>query len=905
VSLVGRGELLARARAELAAGGSVLLWGPAGIGKSAVLDVMAAQREATLVLRAAAAEAEAELPYLALVDLFDGVLDTAVATLPAHLRAALDGALLRSAVPATPQDQLAVRLAVLELLRGLAASRPVLVVLDDAQWIDEPSAGVLRFVARRLEGVAVQVVAAERVADGGAPARGDLCPPPCTEVLVPPLTESDVADILRARFGAGVARHRLQRVYAASGGNPMFAVELGRALQERGEISPTGPLPVPDRLRGLLAARLARLSAASRSPLLLVAAAARPSRELIERCGADPGGLADAIDAGVVTVAVDGAVRFAHPLLREMVYADGPREEVREAHERLAAAVSDPVERARHLAAASSGPDEELAQTLADAASTARLRGAPAAAADLAAMAAECTPRDAPVVAAARRLTAAQYAYAAGASEEAHRLASSALGDAADRRTRVGARLLLIDLAGQDQSGVGPLLDAAFAEAVEEPDLVANVRIYRAMKAWYDADRETTLSELKGAEEAAEQCGDTERLVEVLSWRGTVVGGPEGDELSIRAGEMARELPLSYETISARQMAAMRHLFRGEVAEAERRIETLWSAVERFGTVRELAQVLISVASIFARAGRCPDALSAAHACLRLFVDVEPTPGPGLIAAALAEVHIGNVGAAAEYAERALEACLAAGDEDWLRGAYSTLGLVHQMRGDAPAAADVMRRAYELEQRLCRFDPSVLLWHADFVEALVATGARDEAADVLAAVRGHADRLERRVTLLGLDRAEAVLLAATKEAREGVAALRDAIDRWADHPYPLELARAWHTLGVLERRAHRRAAARGALTEAVRRYQAVGARPWQEMAEAELLRIDGARAAGLSDTERRIVELVRGGATNREIARSLFLSIKAVEANLTRLYRRLGVRNRAQLARVLDTSLGD
>jgi DNA-binding CsgD family transcriptional regulator len=395
-------------------------------------------------------------------------------------------------------------------------------------------------------------------------------------------------------------------------------------------------------------------------------------------------------------------------------------------------------------------------------------------------------------------------------------------------------------------------------------------------------------------------------MVEVLSWRGTVLGGPEGDELSIRAGDMAHDLPLSFETVSARQMAAWRQLFRGEVGEAERRIEGLRDAVQRSGTVRELAMVLLFTANILARAGRCADALAAGHACLRLFVDVEPTPGPGLIAAATAELYGGTVAGAAEYAERALEACQAAGDHDWLRGAYAIAGQVHLLRGDAGTAVEMMRHCYDLEQELfSRNDPSVLLWHPDFVEALVAIGARDEAADVLAEVRATAHRLGRTAVLLGLDRAEAVLLASAKEARDGVAALREAIGRYADHPYPLEVARAWHTLGVLERRAHRRAAARAALSEAVRRYDAIGAAPWLAIAEAELLRLDGARAAGLSDTERRIVELVRAGATNREIARSLFLSIKAVEANLTRLYRRLGVRNRAQLARVLDSSLGD
>jgi DNA-binding CsgD family transcriptional regulator len=247
-----------------------------------------------------------------------------------------------------------------------------------------------------------------------------------------------------------------------------------------------------------------------------------------------------------------------------------------------------------------------------------------------------------------------------------------------------------------------------------------------------------------------------------------------------------------------------------------------------------------------------------------------------------------------------LAACLAAGDEDWIKLGYATSGMVHLLRGDPVAAADMMRQAWRLEQRLGRLDPGVFLWHADFVEALVGVGARSEAADVLAEVTKQAGHLDRRVAMLGLARAGALLTAATGEAREGAKALGRAIDDWSDHPYPLEVARAWYALGGLERRAHRRGASRAALSEATRRYAAAQARPWQEVAAADLARLDGGRGAGLSETERRIVELVRSGATNREVAGALFLSIKAVEANLTRLYRRLNVRNRAQLARALE-----
>ncbi|MDT5037499.1 MAG: hypothetical protein QOE03_2684 [Micromonosporaceae bacterium] len=896
---IGRGEILDQGYARLAAGGSVLLYGPAGIGKSTILQALAADAGPALVLRANAAEAEAELPYLALVDLFDGALDEHAATLPAHLRAALDGALLRSALPDTAQDQLAVRLAVLELVRALAVDRPVWLVLDDVQWIDQPSAGVLRFVARRLDGVAARVLAAERVTDGDLPRFLDLCPAPCLEIAVPPLPESDVADLLRLRFGGPVPRARLNRVYTASGGNPLYAVELGRALHERDEDSPTAPLPVPDRLRALLAARIAILPGHARTALLVSAATARPSRTLLERCGvAVDDELTEAARAGVIVVEGD-VVTFAHPLLREMVYADAEPVDRRAAHERLAEAVTDPVERARHLAQARPDPDEALAVTLAEAASVARLRGAPATAADLAVLAAERTPTGTPGVAAARRLTAAQYAYDAGSPSDATRHAQAALRDADDPRTRIGARLVLVDLAGQDRSGIAPLLDAAFCEASDDLALLARVRLYRAVKAHYDRDTEAAIAELKRAEQTAEQCGDLDCLVEVLGWRGSFVDGPEGDELLERAGELARGLPLTGPVIGARQLAAMARLFRGDVAEAVRRIESLRQAVERSGMVHDLAMVLVSVSGVYWRAGRCADALEAGRYCVRLYTDVEITPGPGLLVAAMTELGGGDADRAVEYAAQAVRAIQDAGDEDWLKTAYAIHGMVHLLRGDPGAAAEVMRQAWALEQSQGRVDPGILLWHADFIESLATCGSRAEAAEVLSEVQRCAERLGRDVATLGLARAAAVLAAAT-DPREAAEALSTAIEKAADHPYPLELARAWHTLGGLERRAHRRGAARAALTEAVRRYALAEAVPWWEVAAAELARLDGGRGAGLSETERRIVELVRAGATNREIARSMYLSIKAVEANLTRLYRRLGVRNRAQLSRALD-----
>ncbi len=162
--------------------------------------------------------------------------------------------------------------------------------------------------------------------------------------------------------------------------------------------------------------------------------------------------------------------------------------------------------------------------------------------------------------------------------------------------------------------------------------------------------------------------------------------------------------------------------------------------------------------------------------------------------------------------------------------------------------------------------------------------------------------LHRGVVQLGLSRAGALVQAAEGEPREAAIALAEALAEAGDHPYPLEVAKAWHTLATLERRAHRRGASRSALVQAVAGYAAVGAAPWLAAAEAELSRLDGGQGPGLSETERRIVDLVLSGATNREIARATHLSVKAIEAKLTRLYRRHGVRNRAQLTRALGGS---
>ncbi len=916
---VGRDEILDRlARYRPGQGGGVALFGPAGIGKSTVLAAAAANaagdgapprgpgaEPVARVLWAAAAEPESGLPYLTLVDLFDSVTGQEMSRLPRHLRGALDGTLLRGADPPGAPDPLAVRLAVLELLRSLAASQPVLMVIDDLQWVDASSADVLRFVARRLGGSAIGMLSAERVGAGSDPAHIDLCPPPCEEILLGPLTEYDVADLLRDRYGPVLSLVTIARIHEASAGNPLFALELGRALLPTGgRTAPAEPLPVPERLRRLLADRVAALPAADAQTLLLIAAAARPNQAVIGEGAPQRAALDSAVAAGLISVGAGGAVRFTHPLLREIVYAEASPADRTAAHQLLADRLTDPVEHARHLALARPYADEDLAVRLVEAANVARRRGAPAIAAELVALAADRTPVGSTGLA-ARRLAMAEHAYAAGQTDDAITAAQLALTGPAEPAVRVSARLLLMDVAGQDQSGVDPLLQAAAADAGDDQRLGAKVAVYRALKAYYDGDVEAAIADLKQAEQAATQAGDHMVLVDILATRAAFEApqhGSDADELLQRAAALARTLPLTTETIRARQLAAMACAFTGDLDAATQQLDELRPQVERSGLVREFAGLLISVSAVALRAGRCDAALTAGRECLRLILDLEATAGPGLVVGANVELFGGSPARAGILVQQAIDACRAASDEDWLCMALAIAGQVHLFRGDPAAAVGHLREASTLERRLGRVDPAVFLWHADHVEALAAVGARTEAAAVLADIRHTAERLRRRVVMLGLDRAEAMIIASGGDARAAAEHLASAIDAQADHPYPFEVARAWHTLGSLWRRAHRRPAARAALAEAHARYLATQAVPWALAAEAALSRVDGGHGMLLSDAEHRIVLLVMSGATNGEIARASYLSVKAVEATLTRLYRRLGVRNRAQLVRALQSA---
>jgi len=377
-AIVGRERELAEIAEFLeaipAGAATLLIEGEPGIGKTTLWQaVVAGARERSWrVLESRPVESEAKLSFAAVGDLLEEELDETLPRLPGPQRRALAIALLREEPRGPRPEQRSIAVAVLGVLRSLAEAGPVVLAVDDVQWLDTASARVLEFALRRLRREPVGVVLASRV-EGPAPLplgldrglSGGL-----RRIRVGPLSLSAIHEIVLAGLGVAFGRPILRRIHEASGGNPFFALELARALQrQRGPIEPADRLPVPDELHALVTDRLAALPEKTREALLLAAAISEPGLPMLAAAiGEDPQRhLVPAFEAKIVQLE-DGTVTFAHPLLASAAYSQALPSRRREIHRRLAALVSDAEERARHLALSTEGPDEEVALALDEAA---------------------------------------------------------------------------------------------------------------------------------------------------------------------------------------------------------------------------------------------------------------------------------------------------------------------------------------------------------------------------------------------------------------------------------------------------------------------------------------------------------------------------------------------------------
>ncbi|WP_443047056.1 AAA family ATPase [Streptomyces sp. HB2AG] len=966
--LVGRAAVLDRARAQLSSGGSVLLSGPAGIGKSAVLRTLTEEfgGGAVAVLRCSPTESESHLPFLSLIDLLEFAAGEVSDSLPAPQRAALEAALTGRADSSDQPEGLALRLAVLSVLRTLAGRAPVLVVADDLQWMDPVSTELLAFAARRLGGLPVRFLAAVRTGtdrEGCEEVQlGCLASLPRQPLVlrVPPLSTHQLSELLADRKEHPALHSSvLQDIHRTSGGNPFYALELARALAERPvPPRPGEPLPVPTGLRTLVLNRLGALSPEARTTLLIAGAGARPTLALLRECGrpAAEAEIAEAAELGIARLDPDGVVRFTHPLISAALYSEAPSGARREAHTALAGATSDPIERARHLALATSGEDEHVARTLEGAASVARERGAPAAAARLGLLAADRTPPENLPEVLRRRLCAAEDALVAGDTALARGTAREVLAQAVLPADRVRAWIVVIDSAGQAMADVDDAFPQALADAGEDPRLLAPL-LYQV--SWRAALVEGSLTRARevAARSAslAARVGDRRTELLALAFQAlteTLSGHPDAEQTLERALQEPQDPRVACDHNGPGYLRFSCLLMGDRLDEARAALAPLVPIARRRGAVESEILFLRGLADTELRAGRCETALELAHESLRLAEDVGVGVGPALHLAALAEAAGGSVQRALSLAHSGIRRSEEDGDRVFLTRSLTALGHARLMGSDAHGAVVALRRVRELEEDQGVAEPARGRWQGDLAEALVRVGALAEAQEVIDVTRDAAVRLGRGSVLGVLERAQALLTAERGDLDGAAAGLRAAGERLGRLGYRLEEGRTRLALYGVEAQRRGPGAARAVLEESARIFRRAKALPWLELVAAARERaghrsphlprgsaaislvtppaadgaassepsassssslssqdsavavLAGGRLDSLAEMERRVAALVLEGSTNREIAAQLFVSVKTVEATLTRVYRKLGIRSRVDIVRLAALRTG-
>jgi DNA-binding CsgD family transcriptional regulator len=917
-SIVGRDAELASLHdfvASVRAGAAALvLQGEAGMGKTTLWSagVDEAEERDLLVLRALPSESEIALSFSGIGDLLDPVLDQALDSVPAAQRRALSRALVLDDDEGPAPDPHAVGVAVLNVLRVLAEARPIVVAVDDVQWLDSASSGALAYAARRLRTEHVGALLARRTPLEStllAELRRSLQAERFTEVEVGSLDLSALHHVVQDHLGAVLPRPLLAEVHAASGGNPFYALELVRMLRRSGISVEAGqPLPVPESLRDLVHGRLRALPAESRTYLLAAAAHAHPTTAITEsasRVGRDEG-LMPALEARIVELDGD-RIRFTHPLLAAGAYETADPLRRAEVHVRLAELLEDPEARAWQLAASVDQPDEVVAAALEDAARHARARGAPRPAALLLDRAQELTPVDQPENALRRAVEGAYLHFESGDSPRAEAQLRDVVAPLGPGRERAKALNVLARIRTYD----------APHEAVE---------LFRQVVVEAEGEREI----LAVAHEGLASCliWLSERLDEVVQHAEIAFGlalelGDEALAADVLLSKVTAEALLGRTTVGA---TADKALALQEIATDRRVLDQplialaeYWTWIDAPGRARDTLGDLLRRATELGDENSRPwllTLLGEAECALGNLADAldhareaamaAEQSGQPLFAAlslaleSLVQAQLGRPDETTEAARRALELVPGGAGKVGLVASFA-LGHLELARNAPERATASLDRIVEFVRRETIVEPGATRFVIEQIEALIELGRLDEAVELLNWYEGNARRLERASALASCLRYRGLLAAQRGDLDEGLHCFEEALEWHAAVELPLDRGRTLLALGAAQRRAKRRREARETLEEALETFERIGAELWAERARAELRRISGRAATkgALTPAEERVASLVAEGKTNREVAAALFLSERTVEGHLSHVFGKLGVRSRTELTRKL------
>ncbi len=913
--IVGREAELASVHAFVEGvpdGAAVLvLEGEAGMGKTTLwtAGVERAEEREAVVLQSKPSESETALSFAGIGDLLDPVLDRALEPLPPAQRRALARALVLEDDEGPAPTPHAVGVAVLNALRGLASIGPVIVAVDDVQWLDAASAAALAYAARRLRAEPAGVLLARRTPHVSALAtqlRRSLPAGRLTELEVGPLDVTCLHHVVHDQLGIALPRPLLAEVHQAAGGNPFYALEIVRSLRRTGASVEAGqPLRVPESLHDLVHGRLLALPEETRSFLLAAAAHAHPTVAITEAASGVPAAAAlpPALEARVVEVDRD-RIAFTHPLLAAGAYEVAGLLRRREVHARLAKMLEEPEARAWQLAASVDEPDEEVAAVLEEAARHARARGAPRPGALLLDRARELTPADSREAALRRAVDAAFLHFESGDSRRAEEQFRTLIAELPPGRERARALVRFARVRSYETQAEGTEL---FLQAVEETegDTETLAVSHEGVATCLFRMRERLDEAVEHADTAAELAfglGDTALAAEALGTRllaETLLGRPEA------AATLERALELKDDAASRRVMAqplvpaAVRWWWTDEVERAKEALEELLDRAGELGDESSTPYLLVILGQVECARSDLPSALNCA-------VDgqaaAEQSGQRTLLAyhvalEALVEALRGNGERARAAALEALEHVPETGGRPAELVAVRALGHLELALGDAAAAVERLAPSVAFAREQGIVEPAAIPFVIDQVEALVETGRGDEAVELLDRHEQHARRLGRVSALAACLRCRGLLAAAEGRLDDALAAFEDALERHGEADVPLDRARTLLALGSLRRRLNRRREARATLEEALALFERVGAALWAERARAELRRISGRAASpgALTPAEEKVAALAAEGKTNREVAAALYLSDRTVEGHLSHVFAKLGIRHRTEL----------
>jgi DNA-binding CsgD family transcriptional regulator len=846
------------------------------------------------VLASRPSGAEARHSFAGLVDLCDGLEDDALAVLPLPQRAALEVALLRAEPRGRPAGAPAIALGFLGVVRALSANAPLLIAVDDLQWLDGPSSEVLAFAARRLEREPVAFLLAKRPVVPSLFERA-LERGPMRRLDIGPLSFGATRRLLAERLDLSLSRELLRRVVDVTLGNPLFVIELGRAFIEQGIPEGGEDIPLPGGIEDLLGMRVAALAPDVRRLLVAVELSADLRvAEAVAVVGVSA--LERAIDAGVIDVAGD-RVRPSHPLFAATAKSASARGEQRELHLALAGAVSDDELRAMHLAFATEHTDGKLADTVERAALAAFARGARQQAVQLAEHALRLTPPRSNARA-ERLLVLARYLEVAGEIQRVTDLLAPQLSSLPAGAPRARAWLILSEGAGpRHLDDMRRYRERALAECDDDPLLRAFVLAKNAANA-----EGSTITGLKRAGESAREAfelargegGEIEQFTRyALAWTRAMTGQPVDD--LCRAGELA-----SYIAGSPERVAAQRLIWRGEVEGARSLLMRFLAQADEQGERESYALQRLHLCELHLRVGEWDSAAA-------LLEEWGDSSDRGLMfrpkferCRALLCAGRGDAAAAEHWARKAMTLAQETGSLwDGLEGARA-LGMSAVLSHEPGAACVALREVWAHTQREGVEEPGVFPVAPELVEALAESGELDEAGRVASRLRELAERHAHPWGLATARRCESVArLAAAGYDEHAAANLDAAATAYADLGLPFDRARSLLSLGRAQRRFKKWGVARRSLDHAASIFDAIGSSGWAEQAHSELSRVGARRpvASGeLTGSEQRAAELAASGMSNKEISRELFVTVHTVEVHLSRAYAKLGVGSRRQLA---------